>query len=89
MHSFSLLVKPASADCNLHCPYCFYLDRSAMYPQETPHRMSDHVLESMVASYMATEQPDYAFGWLGGEPTLMGAGFLLKFRKCCGRPRPP
>ena len=25
----SLLIKPASAVCNLDCAYCFYLDREA------------------------------------------------------------
>ena len=25
----SLLIKPASAVCNLDCSYCFYLDRDA------------------------------------------------------------
>ena len=25
----SLLIKPASAVCNLDCEYCFYLDREA------------------------------------------------------------
>jgi sulfatase maturation enzyme AslB (radical SAM superfamily) len=25
----SLLIKPASAVCNLDCGYCFYLDREA------------------------------------------------------------
>ena len=25
----SLLIKPASAVCNLDCAYCFYLDRQA------------------------------------------------------------
>ena len=25
---FSLLIKPASADCNLRCHYCFYQDRA-------------------------------------------------------------
>jgi uncharacterized protein len=27
---------------------------------------------------MATEQPVYSFGWQGGEPTLMGAGFFRR-----------
>jgi sulfatase maturation enzyme AslB (radical SAM superfamily) len=26
MKPFSLLIKPASADCNLRCEYCFYID---------------------------------------------------------------
>jgi uncharacterized protein len=75
---FSLLVKPASADCNLRCEYCFYLDKAGLYPETTVHRMSDAVLERMVASYMATPQPTYAFGWQGGEPTLMGTDFFRR-----------
>ncbi|NMA85259.1 MAG: anaerobic sulfatase maturase [Epulopiscium sp.] len=75
---FSLLIKPTSADCNLRCAYCFYLDRSALYPEESIHRMSDEVLEEMIARYMATEQPQYIFGWQGGEPTLMGLEFFEK-----------
>ncbi len=76
--TFSLLVKPASADCNLCCDYCFYLDRSSLYPETKVHRMSDSVLERMISSYMATRQHTYSFGWQGGEPTLMGVEFLKK-----------
>ena len=31
----SLLIKPASALCNLDCAYCFYLEKEALYPGET------------------------------------------------------
>ena len=75
---FSLLVKPASADCNLRCEYCFYLDRCELYPDSKVHRMSDEVLEAMVRTYMATDQPQHSFGWQGGEPTLMGLEFFQK-----------
>jgi len=78
MKSFSLLIKPASADCNLHCAYCFYRDRSGLYPETARHRMSDEVLERLIAGYMATEQPHYTFGWQGGEPTLMGIDFFRR-----------
>ncbi|MBW1708922.1 MAG: anaerobic sulfatase maturase [Deltaproteobacteria bacterium] len=78
MKNFSLLIKPASADCNLRCDYCFYLDHAALYPQTKVHRMSDQVLEKMIASYMATEQEQYAFGWQGGEPALMGLEFFKR-----------
>ncbi|HBF39157.1 MAG TPA: anaerobic sulfatase maturase [Firmicutes bacterium] len=40
--------------------------------------MSDAVLEKMIASFMATEQSQYAFGWQGGEPTLMGVEFFRR-----------
>ncbi|MGQ9662546.1 MAG: anaerobic sulfatase maturase [Kiritimatiellia bacterium] len=74
--AFSLLVKPASADCNLRCSYCFYLDKCRLYPETVRHRMSHEVLEQMIRSYMATSQPQYVFGWQGGEPTLMGLDFF-------------
>jgi len=76
--TFSLLVKPASADCNLQCSYCFYLDRKSLYPGSARHRMSDEVLDRMIGGYMATRQPAYSFGWQGGEPTLMGPGFFRR-----------
>ncbi len=75
---FSLLIKPASADCNLRCRYCFYLDRSQLYPDRTVHRMSDAVLETMIRKFMALDMPQYAFGWQGGEPTLMGLDFFRR-----------
>lgn len=81
MRPFSLLIKPSSADCNLRCAYCFYLDHASMYPDTYKHRMSDEVLEQMIKSYMETEQPVYSFGWQGGEPTLMGTDFFKKVVK--------
>ena len=38
--------------------------------------MSKETAEAMIASYMATPQPAYSFGWQGGEPTLMGVDFF-------------
>jgi uncharacterized protein len=81
MDRFSLLIKPASADCNLSCRYCFYLDRAGLYPGSGAHRMSDRVLQAVVSKYLATEQRVYNFGWQGGEPTLMGSAF---FRRVTG-----
>ena len=86
---FSLLIKPASADCNLRCSYCFYLEKHALYPETPVHRMSGDVLEDLVRSYMATSQPVYSFGWQGGEPTLMGTEFFRKvteLQRRYGRP---
>jgi sulfatase maturation enzyme AslB (radical SAM superfamily) len=69
---FCLLIKPAGADCNLRCTYCFYLEKCNLYPGTTKHRMPDSVLEKLIQRYMATPQSIYSFGWQGGEPTLMG-----------------
>lgn len=75
---FSLLVKPASADCNLNCSYCFYLEKCRLYAHASTHRMSKAVLENLIRGYMGTFQPVYSFGWQGGEPTLMGLDFFRK-----------
>ena len=89
MRPFPLLVKPASADCNLRRRYCFYLDRCELYPDTPRHRMSEEVLEQMIRTYMATEQQQYSIGWQGGEPTLMGVDFYRKateFQSKYGKP---
>jgi uncharacterized protein len=78
MRPFSLLIKPASADCNLHCEYCFYLDKCRLYPDTRRHRMTDEVLRQLIQSFMATPQPIHSFAWQGGEPTLMGLEFFRK-----------
>jgi len=78
MRPFSLLVKPASADCNLRCDYCFYLEKARLYPETKRHRMSDAVLERLIRSYLATEQGVHALAWQGGEPTLMGLEFFRR-----------
>ncbi|MBU2643809.1 anaerobic sulfatase maturase [bacterium] len=75
---FSLLIKPASADCNLRCAYCFYTEKAELYPGSAVHRMSDPVLEKLISSYMGTDQPQYAFAWQGGEPALMGVDFYRR-----------
>lgn len=85
---FTLLIKPASADCNLRCEYCFYIDHLNFYPDGKIHRMPLHVLERMISSYMSTPQPQYIFGWQGGEPCLMGCDFYkaaVEFQKKYGK----
>ena len=77
MKLFSLLIKPTSADCNLRCEYCFYIDHLEN-GSDNP-RMTVETLEILIKSYMDTDQnKQYAFGWQGGEPTLMGLEFFKK-----------
>ncbi len=76
---FSLLIKPASADCNLSCKYCFYYQRSNdPYNFRERHRMSDDVLKSMVSQYLSLAGKYTSFGWQGGEPLLMGVSFFRR-----------
>ena len=73
----SLLIKPVSGDCNLHCTYCFYHDRATdPYKAQVKHRMSPAVLDTLVRQGMALDRGQAAFGWQGGEPTLAGLDFF-------------
>jgi uncharacterized protein len=77
MPEFPLLIKPASADCNLRCEYCFYLGHETFYPGKK-HRMEADVLEAIVKSYLSTRQRQHIFIWQGGEPLLMGYNFFRR-----------
>jgi uncharacterized protein len=85
----SLLIKPASAVCNLDCKYCFYLDREADPYASLPQRqMTPDTLERLVDTYLFYSYPNSTFAFQGGEPTLAGLPFfekLVKLQKQYGR----
>lgn len=78
MKPFSLLIKPAGADCNLRCAYCFYLGRSSLYGADGVHRMNEAVLTRLVRGYLALPFPAHTFAFQGGEPLLMGEAFFRR-----------
>lgn len=89
MQPFSLLIKPAGADCNLRCEYCFYLGRSELYPESSQHRMTEATLTRLVRGFLALPFPVHSFAFQGGEPLLMGEDFyrtLVKLQKRYARP---
>lgn len=85
----SLLIKPASAVCNLDCAYCFYLDREADPYKALPARvMSEETLERLVDTFLFYSYPNSVFAFQGGEPTLAGLPFfrkLIELQKRLGR----
>ncbi|HCA46483.1 MAG TPA: anaerobic sulfatase maturase [Armatimonadetes bacterium] len=74
----TILIKPAGPDCNLACSYCFYSGKSALFPGEPRHRMSDETLRVLVQKYMNYHDRVVPFAWQGGEPTLMGLDFFKR-----------
>jgi len=72
----SLLIKPAGPDCNLRCTYCFYRQKSGMFPGTREHRMKESTLEQLIVQGMAAGRDLAQFSWQGGEPTLMGLEFF-------------
>src|SRR5882762_10032424 len=85
----SLLIKPASAVCNLDCAYCFYLDREAdPYKALPSRRMTEETLERLVDTFLFYSYPNSVFAFQGGEPTLAGLPFfekLVAFQQRYGR----
>jgi len=79
---FHVMTKPIGPRCNIDCEYCYYLDKEQFYPSEKKFRMSDQVLEQYVRDLIATAahtgQPEVAFAWQGGEPTLLGLDFFRR-----------
>jgi len=76
---FHVMTKPAGPLCNLDCRYCFYLEKTKLFPENHVFKMSDAALEAYVKAYIEAQPgPEVSFAWQGGEPTLAGLGFFRK-----------
>ncbi len=76
--SFSALIKPVGASCNLECTYCYYLDKMRLY-EDKLSVMSDEILEKMTQEYICSNAAEEInFVWHGGEPLLAGIEFFKK-----------
>jgi len=82
------MAKPAGAGCNLACAYCYYRDKQELHPEGAMPRMALPVLEAYIRGmFEASDDPEVAFTWQGGEPTLLGVRYfrhvLAHQRKWC------
>ncbi len=88
---FYLMAKPAGAHCNLACHYCYYLEKSLLYPDSRRHYMSDELLEKYIREYIALQPtPNVLFTWHGGEPLMRPLEFYekalrLQEKHACGK----
>ncbi|APC13327.1 anaerobic sulfatase maturase [Providencia rettgeri] len=78
--NFQLMAKPSGSVCNIDCTYCFYLEKSKLYPnRKNQWRMNDEVLDQYIRTNIEQQPTDVIdFIWQGGEPTLLGLGFYKK-----------
>lgn len=77
---FHVLIKPIGPLCNLDCEYCFYLDKTELFPG-SKFRMSDELLNKHIKGYIESQPlqcKEVSFAWQGGEPTLMGLDFYKR-----------
>lgn len=81
MKHFSLMIKPASALCNLRCQYCFYADVAASRQVLSYGIMDDPTATAVVANlFAAVEEGDaVTIAFQGGEPTLAGLSYFRHF----------
>lgn len=78
MPAASILIKPASSNCNINCEYCFYKCLSSNRKQYSLGFMTDETLEILVREAIAYADGYLAFAFQGGEPALAGLDFYKK-----------
>ncbi len=83
MHQpFNVMAKPAGPFCNIDCTYCYYTEKTGLYPDTAKFRMSDAVLErytrALIAAQAAAGLTEVTFYWQGGEPTVLGIDFYRR-----------
>lgn len=78
MPAASILIKPASANCNINCKYCFYKCLSSNREEYSKGFMKEDTLEQLVKNAIAYADGYLAFAFQGGEPTLARIDFFRK-----------
>jgi uncharacterized protein len=76
---FQIFVKPVSAECNLECMYCYYLEKENLYHTLGSKKMTYGILEEYIIQHIkASSDKNIFFSWHGGEPVLAGLDFFRK-----------
>ena len=79
MKPIVIMAKPAGSRCNMHCTYCYYLEKGQFSEHARQTRMSFDILEKLIREAIScSEGPVVSFVWHGGEPTLAGLDFYKK-----------
>ncbi len=78
--SISVMLKPASSNCNLRCEYCFYHSLSAERQEFSKGMMSIDTANRVIDSALDfAKGTDVYFTFQGGEPLLCGMDFYRHF----------
>lgn len=76
---FVVMAKPVGSRCNMHCRYCYYLDKGQYSSHARQSRMSFDLLERLIRQTIESNPgPVVSFTWHGGEPTLAGLDFYRR-----------
>ena len=76
---FVVMAKPVGSRCNMHCAYCYYLEKGQYSTHAKQSRMTYDLLEKLIRQTIeAGTGPTVSFTWHGGEPTLAGLEFYRR-----------
>lgn len=75
----SVMIKPVSGSCNMHCDYCFYRDEMTNRKCRNYGVMDTETLSALLDKVFAFERQAVAVAFQGGEPTLAGMDFYNTF----------
>lgn len=75
-----VMTQPVGAICNLACKYCYYLEKTNLYKENTSKFvMSDSLLEKFIEEYINSQtMPQVLFTWHGGETLMRPLSFYQK-----------
>lgn len=78
MPPVSILMKPASGNCNMVCDYCFYCDEQENRTQKSFGMMEEKTLRNIIRKALAYADEGCGLAFQGGEPTFRGVDFYYK-----------
>lgn len=76
MSALSVLIKPVSGLCNMHCDYCFYCDEAEKRTKKSFGRMSEATLKNIIRRTLPHAEGMIFYAFQGGEPSLRGLDFF-------------
>lgn len=78
MQSLTLLIKPASGNCNMRCKYCFYVDEMNNRSVQNLGIMNEETLYNILDKTLHYVKRSLSIAFQGGEPTLAGLAYFEK-----------
>ena len=78
MPPMSVLIKPASGNCNMTCDYCFYCDEQNKRNIPSYGIMNDRTIKNVMRKTILHSEGVCSIAFQGGEPTLAGIDFFRK-----------
>ena len=81
MRQYSVMIKPASALCNLRCRYCFYNDIADLRNVRSFGLMQEDTMRDIGKRLEDSLQPgdEITIAFQGGEPTMAGLDYFRRF----------